>query len=64
MNRTQAQYSILISLFLLHLLMLNSCLSKTKASSEIFPDVKGWKKSKDIQIYTPQNLYNEVHSKN
>jgi len=61
MNRTKTRYSILISLFLLHSLIVNSCLSKTKASSELFPDIKGWKKSKDIQIYTPQNLYEYIN---
>lgn len=34
---------------------------KTKESSELFPDVKGWNKSKDIQIYTPQNLYEYIN---
>ena len=61
MNRRTTQYSILISLFLLHSLMLNPCLSKTKASSELFPDIKGWEKSKEIQIYTPQNLYEYIN---
>ena len=61
MNRKTTQYSILVSLFLLHLLTPNSGLSKTNASSELFPDIKGWKKSGDIQIYTPQNLYEYIN---
>lgn len=67
MHRKKTQFSILISLFLVHLLMLNPCLSKIKASTEHIPDTKRWEKSKEktvsvngadiVMVYIPAGEY-------
>jgi hypothetical protein len=56
--------SCLILFFLLHLTsvsgVFSSC-SKAEKRTELFPEIKEWKKSEEIQTYTPENLYEYIN---
>ncbi|MBL7074271.1 hypothetical protein ISS37_03415 [candidate division KSB1 bacterium] len=38
-----------------------SCFSKAGEPSELFPEIRGWKKSADIQVYGPEILYEYIN---